>query len=211
MQCLCDLVLCVVCSDVDLVMFVVICVFECEVCYVYVQLLQLMYECVISDGDCYVSDSNEGNLCWVLVWIGVYLFYLFGWLGLCLLGGGWLLLCLLLLVVLMDSGLVILSGGLVLILGQGLYVGGCLVFGGGSLQWEGNGYLWFGYGGLEMLVGNVLVCDVCYLLFQQDVCFCFNDWCWELQWCYNSVLQSECDVINCEQCSIDVWLDCDCN
>ena len=48
---------------------------EREVRYVHVQPPQPMYECTTSDGDSYVSDSNEGNPRWVPIWTEAYLPY----------------------------------------------------------------------------------------------------------------------------------------
>lgn len=184
---------------------------EREVRHVYVQPPQPMYECVTSDGDRYVSDSNEGNPRWVPVWTGVYLPYPPGRPGPRPPGGGRPPPRPLPPVVPMDSGSVTSSGGSVSISGQGSHVGGRLAFGGGSSQWEGNGYSRPGYGGLEMPAGNVLVRDACHPLPQQDVCSRLNDRRWELQRRYNSALQSERDAINREQRSIDARLDRDCN
>lgn len=179
-----------------------------EVRYVHVQPPQPMYECTTSEGDTYVSDSNEGNPRWVPIWTNAYLPYRPGPRPP---PGGHAPSRPLPPIMPMGSGAVRSSGGSLSVSGGGSRVGGSINIGGGSSQWEGGGYP---YPGVENSVvvpaGNVLVRDECHALPAQEVCARLKDRRWDLIRRYNSALQGERDALTREQRGIDARLDQDC-
>ncbi|MFI8570051.1 DUF4124 domain-containing protein [Stenotrophomonas bentonitica] len=181
---------------------------EREVRYVHVQPPQPMYECTTSEGDSYVSDSNEGNPRWVPIWTEAYLPYPPGPRPP---SGSHPPSRPLPPIMPMGSGSVRSSGGSLSVSGGGSRVGGSINIGGGSSQWEGGGYPYPGVGNSVVVpAGNVLVRDECHALPAQEVCSRLKDRRWDLIRRYNSALQSERDALTREQRGIDARLDQDC-
>jgi len=173
-----------------------------------VQPPQPMYECTTSDGDSYVSDSNEGNPRWVPIWTDAYLPYPPGPRPP---SGGYPPSRPLPPIAPMGSGSVSSSGGAVSVSGSGARVGGSISIGGGSSHWQGGGYPHPGLGNSVVVpAGNVLVRDECHALPAQEVCSRLKDRRWDLIRRYNSALQSERDALTREQRGIDARLDQDC-